>query len=251
MKAYLYLIISILRARLFYLAEVLVNIGLEIFYSITNLLVFFFVNSGLKVFTSQQVLIYSLVSNTLITIHTPTATYTFSYFVTSGDISTYLTRPINVILYLYILSCVDQYPKLFINMFIFDFIGLLLHISPIQLAISNLLVILLSIPYLIFMFFIEAIFMSISLSLEKVNTLRSAANHLIRLIGGGLVPVEFISNSIKNTFLYYCIGFYADLAIGNVTLQNVLGWFVWACLLGGIALMVYKKNIRNFSVNGG
>jgi hypothetical protein len=93
--------------------------------------------------------------------------------------------------------------------------------------------------------------MSLALYFERIDMLRNIIVHIIRLAGGGFVPVDFISNNIRYTFIYYSIGVYPDVILGNFDPLLILVWVGWGLLLGAIGMATYKKAIRHLSINGG
>jgi len=178
--------------------------------------------------------------------------------VQSGNITNYLNKPYNYLLYTYCISSGRVVLNLIINLTIS--LGMTLFFT--KSFASSLSGVLQLIPTLFLGFLIHFILQCIcgiaAFWVERATVFVWVLNTIMLVLGGGLIPVDTWPDSLKplanytpfSAIFYYpaklFIHFKPDLFV-----RFLIGQLLWVFLLGSSLWLVYRKAIRRLDINGG
>ena len=172
-----------------------------------------------------------------------------------GTINTYLIRPLSIIPYLYSLNLGEQSLSMILSVITF-ILGV--AINPPSNGLSVIL-------FLVFLTLAAAISLAFNLMIgilffysPEAASFRYTAGHIIKVFSGAIIPLTFFPNAIKQivllspfpgmvfapvTALHYAT-FNAEVA------KNLAVNLIWAVLLLTVALLWWKKAIKNYDAIG-
>lgn len=178
--------------------------------------------------------------------------------VQSGNITNYLNKPYNYLLYTYCISS----GRVVLNLIINSTISLVMALFFTKSFLSSLGGLLQLIPVLFLGFLIHFILQCIcgiaAFWVERATVFVWVLNTVMLVLGGGLIPLDTWPDSLKpladytpfSAIFYYpaklFIHFNFDLFI-----RFLLNQLLWTFLLGFLLLLVYRKAVKRLDVNGG
>lgn len=169
-----------------------------------------------------------------------------------------LLRPISYISYHYFTSLGEIVLK-FISIIIVGFITATIMVGFNKEIIKNFLI---SLPA-IFMginlnFFIMVMIGMLAFSMEEVSPIYWIYQKFLFILGGLFFPLEFFPQWVQNISKYlpttYILYFPAKLVVNfnkKLYLQGISIQFFYLILTIIITILIYKKGIKNMSINGG
>lgn len=170
--------------------------------------------------------------------------------ITTGSIAIHLIRPQNYLCTLYAGCLGESLPKLILNVLFVTcaqkyFRG---DISTVTLGIGLLS----CICGLTLLFLLQAIIGCMAIWLKDITRIRDVIFNLLLLLGGRLIPVEYLFHNLKEIVTYTPIAYVYDIPLriflGKVHVSAFLMQIMWIAILGticGVFFNVYvKKNIE-------
>jgi ABC-2 type transport system permease protein len=176
----------------------------------------------------------------------------------SGEIANALLKPFNYI---------GREFSVLVSEFIYSFsvIGVIgailayLFVGPIEVsAIGLILTFLLVLGSAIISFLIVLVLAMTALWLEDTSSIMWIYQKLLFIIGGMLLPLDFYPNWLQQLTTYLPTSYMMYLPAKTFVhfsisgfLSTIIGQIAWIVVLFGILVLIYKKGIKEVSLNGG
>ena len=172
----------------------------------------------------------------------------------NGTISSYLLRPINAPFFVYTKFIGSQGLVILISLFLI-ILGLLLYFQG---SLLKIFLFTITIIFALFCAFgLNLIIGSISFWTTESKGLKHVSQHIIRVLGGSLVPLSFFPLNIKYIILAtplpslaYIPGYLIKGEITGEIIFGIISSFFWSIALVWLGLWIWKKGVKQYESIG-
>ncbi|MBD5534478.1 MAG: hypothetical protein HDQ99_02215 [Lachnospiraceae bacterium] len=171
----------------------------------------------------------------------------------SGEIAVHLVRPYHYLGTLYAGYLGECIPKVMFHMLFVSGVQIYLlgEVSLLTLILGGIACIQ---GFSIF-FLIQALIGCLTVWIKDITRIRDVIFSLLLLLGGRLIPVEYLLQSLQRIVAYTPIVHVYDtpmrIFLGNVSWLALLLQFVWVIVLGGACVLLFRFQVRKRIEMGG
>jgi ABC-2 type transport system permease protein len=250
-----------LKNHFVYLADfILSNLSIVVAYfvSIQLWLIGYGVRQEISGISKQELIWYLLIVQVIHYSIDTTLMLNIEADVQSGNITNYLNKPYNYILYTYCTSSGRVVLNLIIN-FTLSTIMALFFTKSFMTSLGGILQLA---PVLFFGFLIHFILQCLcgiaAFWVERATVFVWVLNTIMMVLGGGLIPIDTWPDTLKpladytpfSAIFYYPAKLFIHFKF-DLFVRFLISQLFWIVLLGSLLLLEYKRAIRKLDINGG
>lgn len=211
-------------------------------------------------FTEANMIFYIVLSRVLSVIMTPEFHWDVNHEIKKGELSKYLLRPINYLIYWASKFLANVLHNSFLGIFLIGFTILIYNVN-LQIRISSvyLLLFILSIMLGTILYFL--IYFNVALLTFKFINVASffyTVDMLIEFLSGVIIPLDFLPDSLFKMLSFtpfpYLLSFPLDIVLERVGTQKMMFGLIvqliWICILLFFSTINWKKGLELYEGAG-
>lgn len=173
--------------------------------------------------------------------------------ITTGAIAVHLVRPYSYLGTMYAGYLGECLPKVLFNLLFAACAQLYLlgTVYPLLIIVGGIA----CIQGFSILFFIQALIGCMTIWLRDITRVRDVIFNLLLLLGGRLIPVEYLFRGLKHIVIYTPIAYVYDaplrLFLGSTSVFALLAQLVWIVLLGVACGLIFHFHVRRCIEMGG